>query len=99
MKQNIINIINFIRGVDERADFSIVEPVKEQIRLIDRYGFKATFLIQYDALLMPEYTDILKKLDPSRYELGLWYEIPKPLCLCLRYSVDLTAFVGSSLLV
>ena len=81
MKQrNIVNIITFIRSVEHRASFSIVEPIEEQIKLIDRYGFKATFLLQYDALLTPEYINLMKALDPNRYEIGLWYEIPRPLC-------------------
>ena len=79
-QRNIVNIITFIRSVEHRASFSIVEPIEEQIKLIDRYGFKATFLLQYDALLTPEYINLMKALDPNRYEIGLWYEIPRPLC-------------------
>ena len=79
-KRQIINIINFIRGVEPRMEMDLIAPVKEQIRLIDRYGFSATFLIQYDALLMPEYQEILRGLDPARYEIGVWFEVVEPLC-------------------
>ena len=77
--RQIVNIINFIRGVEPRMEMDLITPVKEQIRLIDYYNFSATFLIQYDALLMPEYQELLKNLDPARYEIGVWFEIPQPL--------------------
>lgn len=82
-KRQIINIINFIRAMDPREEcqYDLVEPVLEQIRLIDQYNFPATFLIQYDALIMPEYQNILKALDKDRYEIGVWFEIPQPLAV------------------
>ena len=42
---------------------------------MDSLKLRGTFLVQYDALLMPEFTDLLKTLDPARYELGVWHEI------------------------
>jgi len=78
-KRQIVNIINFIRGVEPRMEMDLITPVKEQIKLIDKYNFSATFLIQYDALLMPEYQEILRALDSDRYEIGVWFEIVQPL--------------------
>jgi len=78
-KRQIINIINFIRGLEPREEVDLLGCVKEQIKLIDKYGFKATFLVQYDAMLMPEFTDMLKILDPERYEIGIWYEVVEQL--------------------
>lgn len=77
--RQIINIITFIRGVEPRAKVDLVTPVLEQIKLIDKYQFHATFLVQYDALIMPEYQNILKSLDKNRYEIGVWFEVPQPL--------------------
>ncbi len=78
-KRNVVNFINFIRGVDPRVDYSLVEPVVEQIKIHNELGIKCTFLIQYDALLNPEYTELLKGLDRSQYEIGVWLEIVQPL--------------------
>lgn len=78
-KRQIVNIINFIRGIEPRMEMDLITPVKEQIRLIDKYNFSATFLIQYDALLMPEYQKLLLSLDSKRYEIGVWFEIVQPL--------------------
>ena len=33
-KRQIVNIINFIRGVEPRMDMDLITPVREQIRLI-----------------------------------------------------------------
>ena len=79
MPRQIVNIVNFIRALEPRSDVDLIKVVREQIRLIDKNGLRATFLLQYDALILPEYTDLLKSLDPARYEIGIWHEIVKPL--------------------
>ena len=79
MPRQIINIVNFIRAVEPRSDVDLLRVVREQIRLIDANDLCATFLLQYDALILPEYTELLKSLDPARYEIGIWHEIVKPL--------------------
>lgn len=70
--RNVINIVNFIRGFDPRADFDLKEPVFEQLRLSKKYNLPTTFLYQYDALIQPEFTDILK--NEQGVELGVWIE-------------------------
>lgn len=80
-KRQILNIVNFIRGYDSEpqpAD-ETYRTVLEQIKLIEHYHFKATFLIQYDALLFPEYRKLMPLLDKERYEIGVWFEINRPL--------------------
>lgn len=79
MPRQIVNIVNFIRAVEPRSDVDLLRVVREQIRLIDKNGLRATFLLQYDALLLPEFTDLLRSLDPARYELGIWYEVVEQL--------------------
>ncbi len=79
-KRQIINIINFIRAIEPRnASIDLLYTTKKQIELMEKYQFSGTFLIQYDALLLPEYQDLLKSLDPERYEIGIWYEVVRPL--------------------
>ena len=80
-KRQIINIVNFIRGYDSEPQPPLETwyTVKNQIELIDKYNFKATFLIQYDALQMDHFRDLMLSLDPDRYEIGVWFEVIKPL--------------------
>lgn len=79
-KRKIINIVNFIRGYNsEWQPFGeTYRTVKKQIELIDKYNFKATFLLQYDALTFPCYQELMTSLDKDRYEFGVWFEIQKP---------------------
>lgn len=70
--RNIVNIINFIRVQDPRApERDFVTPVKKQLELLDCYGFNGTFLLEYDALILPIYRDLLKH---TRHEIGAWFE-------------------------
>ena len=73
---NIINIINFIRGAEPRDPaLDLVEPVREQIALLKRHHLKGTFLLQYDAMLREDIVSLLRPLDPEQFELGLWFEL------------------------
>ena len=77
----IINIINFIRQTDYRvedADRLLFETVQEQIKLVSKYNFPATFLFQYDALINPLYQELMKSELPSNCEIGAWWEITQP---------------------
>ena len=78
-KRQIVNIINFIRGCEPREEVDLVRPVREQIALLRENGLRGTFLIQYDALMDPVYTDMLKELDPAQFEIGVWFEVVQPL--------------------
>lgn len=80
-KRQIINIVNFIRGYNSEMQpwGETYRTVKNQIRLIDKYNFKATFLIQYDALTFSWYKKLMPSLDKDRYEVGVWFEIHQPL--------------------
>ncbi len=79
-KRQIVNIVNFIRGVEPRVKMDLVEPVVEQIRLMKKHRLRGTFLIQYDALCKSEFTDILRELDTEQFELGVWHEVVEPMC-------------------
>lgn len=78
-KRQIVNIINFIRGVEPREPIDLIKPVTEQIRLMKEFGLRGTFLVQYDAMILPEYQEILKSLDPAQFEIGVWHEVVQPM--------------------
>ena len=70
--RNIVNIINFIRSGDPRApERDFVLPVKKQLELLNRYAFTGTFLLEYDALILPVYQELLRG---TRHEIGAWFE-------------------------
>lgn len=79
-KRQIVNIVNFIRDVEPRGPVDLVEPVREQIAVMKKYGLRGTFLLQYDALIDPVYVGMLKELDPAQFELGVWFEVVEPQC-------------------
>lgn len=77
--ENIVNIVNFIRGAEPRRRWiDLVEPVREQIRLMKENHLKGTFLVQYDAMLREDILSLLKPLDPEQFELGIWFEMNQP---------------------
>lgn len=77
--RQIVNIINFIRAVEPRVEVDLLEPVQEQIKLMKKHNLKGTFLLQYDALILPEYSSLLKSLDKEQFEIGVWHEIVEPM--------------------
>ena len=77
--ENIINIINFIRGAEPRnRSIDLVEPVREQIALMKKYNLPGTFLLQYDAMIREDIVSLLRDLDPDQFELGVWLEMNEP---------------------
>ena len=76
--RNIINIINFVRGsIDPRFPTrDNVATVKNQLALMDEHSLTGTFLLEYDALIKPEYTSLF---DGTRHEIGGWFETVQPL--------------------
>lgn len=77
--KKIVNIINFVRGVEPRPGHvvDLHNPVREQMRIMRELGLKGTFLLQYDALYDEEILQIVKAA-PSGVELGLWLEVVQP---------------------
>ncbi len=76
--RGVVNIINFIRGVEPRCEMDLLEPVVQQIRLGHELGLPTTFLIQYDALTQPRFVDLLKRELTDRDEIGAWLEVVQP---------------------
>ena len=77
----IVNIVNFIRQTDyrvENSDSLLYQTVEEQVKLVNKYDLPATFLLQYDALIKPEYQHLLKSWLNKESEIGGWFEITQP---------------------
>lgn len=100
--RQIVNIVNFLRGYDPRGKINLVKPLKKQLALVDKYNFRATFLLQYDALIDSRFSAPLLACDRSRIEIGVWYEYNRPLVEKAgllwrgRYSWDWHSDVGMS---
>ena len=77
--QNIANVINFARGCEPRCDDDsyLFPTLREELELCKRYGFCSTVLLQYDALIKPEYPALLQSGYDA--EPGLWLEVVQPL--------------------
>ena len=78
----IVNIMNFARKSDFRIEDSenyLFNTTKTELELVNQYGYENTFLLQYDALIDPRYIELFKTEATEKTELGLWYEIVRPL--------------------
>lgn len=100
----IVNVINFIRltepRIDAITDAVLYETVHEQVKLLNRYHIRGTYLLQYDALISPAYQKLLKNETMEGTEIGGWWEITQPQVEAAglkwrgRYSWDWHANVG-----
>ena len=78
----VINIMNFVRYIDERMKDSVnilYQTTKQELELVNEFGFEHTFLLQYDAICGENYQKLFREQGTERTELGLWYEIVEPL--------------------
>ena len=73
MKQ-IMNIVNFVRGIEPRCEMDLYTPVVEQIKYNKKYDIPNTFLLQYDAMLRKDFRDLFLKEKDDNMELGVWLE-------------------------
>ncbi len=84
----VVNVINFIRLTEPRryehpslnwiSDTVLYETVESQIDLMNKYGIRGSFLLQYDALIQPHYQKLLKDKVGEGTEIGAWWEITEP---------------------
>ncbi len=78
----IVNIINFVREIEPRDTGDtrkvLYETTLEQTRLLDEYDLPGTFLLQYDALIDPDYQALMKAEEAKGREVGAWWEITEP---------------------
>lgn len=78
----IVNFVNFIRDIEPRdANITpqvLYETVRSEAEAIHRYGFKGTWLLQYDALIDSRYQAMMKEEMAHGCEVGGWWEITQP---------------------
>ena len=78
----IVNFINFIRKVEPRnnskQDRYLYKATRNELKQLNDYGFRSTFLLQYDALISPEFQRLMKKAESDGHEVGAWWEITEP---------------------
>lgn len=78
--KNAVNIMNFVRALDPRVPVeTLTEAVREELRLVKRYGFENTMLVQYDALINEEFVSIFREEADEKTEFGVWIELCRPL--------------------
>ena len=78
----VINVMNFVRYIDERLADSVnilYQTTKRELEMVNEFGFENTFLLQYDAICNENYQKLFREMGTERTELGLWYEIVEPL--------------------
>lgn len=78
----IVNFVNFIRQTEPRderfTDDYLFQTTANELRQLDDYGFRGTFLLQYDALVNPAYQQLLTEAMSRGHEVGAWWEITEP---------------------
>ncbi len=76
--KKIINIVNFIRGEDWRENSEeLHQTFINELELCRKYPMPHTFLMLYDAMIKPEYSEPLLANDNPDLEVGLWLELSK----------------------
>lgn len=77
---NIVTVMNFIRGCEpRRPERDLLEAPIRQNELHKKYGFPNTFLLQYDAIIRPEFAEFFKREKDENMELGVWIEMARAL--------------------
>lgn len=79
---NIVNIMNFVRRIDEREENStaqLLDLTAKELELVNSFNVDNTFLLQYDALCDDDFVNLFKLNATDKTELGIWFEIVEPL--------------------
>ena len=78
----VINVMNFVRFIDERMENStevLYNTTRDQLALVNEFGIENTFLLQYDAFDDERFSRLFKENATEKTELGVWFEIVKPM--------------------
>ncbi len=78
----VVTIMNFVRKCDFRMEDSeekLYQMTRKELELVNEYRLDNTFLLQYDALIEERYIHLFQEKATERTELGLWFEVVKPL--------------------
>ena len=82
-KTVIVNIYNFIRMAHTEPTRFIQDDfatIRNQILTVKQYGFPGTYALKYDALMNPQYQQLLKTCLDDTDEISAWWEISSELC-------------------
>ncbi len=80
MEKRILNLVNFVRGCEPRdPNTDLLTPIANELAINKHYGFDHTVLIQYDALIRPDFQQLFLKEADEHSEYGLWFEMGRPL--------------------
>ncbi len=80
MIHRTVNIINFVRGCEPRDEtVDLYTPVVEEIRLNKKYGYRNTFLLQYDAMRRTDMKELFLREKDDAMEIGIWMEMGREL--------------------
>lgn len=81
--KNVLNSVCFIRKYrfnnTEDAIRESFENLKKQTAMHRKYGFRVTYMPEYDALIDSDYLTELRKEEKAGAEIGFWFEVVKPL--------------------
>ena len=75
MNKRIVNIVNFVRGIEPRDPTSdLFLPTKMQMEIAKAERIPTTFLLQYDAMLRDDFRSLFLKEKAPYIEIGVWLE-------------------------
>ena len=74
MNKRIMNVVNFVRGIEPRWEMDLYASVVNEIEVNKKYHIPATFLLQYDAMLREDIRQIFQKERGEHLETGVWFE-------------------------
>lgn len=74
MGRKVVNVVNFVRGIEPRCEMDLYTPTAEELRINVAEGLPHTFLLQYDALVRDDFKRLFLSNDSQLTELGVWFE-------------------------
>ncbi len=77
MADRYINTVCFVRSYEYYGNYykEGAEVFKNHIKMYNKYGLPATYLLEYDAMIRDEYRHVLSEYAEKNSETGLWLEI------------------------
>lgn len=82
-KITVVNIFNFIRRAHEEPSTFIqddFDTIKNQMEVLKQYGLPSTYALKHDALIDPQYQQLIRDFVDPYDELAVWWEITEELC-------------------
>lgn len=74
MGKKVVNLVNFVRGIEPRMPMDLYTPVAKQLEADKAAGLAHTFLLQYDAMQRSDIRELFLRSRDENTELGVWFE-------------------------